>query len=86
MFIILTYDVHRKRVGKILKVCRRYLRHVQKSVFDGEITQSKLKKLKGELSDIVDTSYDSVQIYVFESVRFAHRECLGQVTVIDGLL
>ena len=84
--MILTYDVHSKRVGKVLKACRRYLRHVQKSVFDGEITRAKLEKLKRELGDVIDDSYDSVQIYVFDSVMFAHREGIGQVTIVDGIL
>lgn len=34
MFIILSYDINKKRVGKILKICRKYLVHVQKSVFE----------------------------------------------------
>lgn len=34
MYIILTYDVGSKRVEKVLKICRKYLVHVQKSVFE----------------------------------------------------
>ena len=49
MFVILTYDVNQKRVKKALSVCRRYLIRVQRSVFEGHITEMKLKKLKREL-------------------------------------
>lgn len=49
MFVILVYDVKTKRNNKILKICRKYLRHVQKSVFEGNLTEAKLKRLKNEL-------------------------------------
>lgn len=48
MYVVLTYDVNEKRVQKAMKVCRKYLVHVQKSVFEGNITEAKLKKLKKE--------------------------------------
>ena len=46
MFVILTYDVNKKRVNKIKKICKKYLVHVQNSVFEGNITDSRLNKLK----------------------------------------
>ena len=49
MFVIVTYDVNVKRNNKVLKICRKYLVHVQKSVFEGNITEAKLGKLKSEL-------------------------------------
>ena len=53
MFVILTYDVNAKRDGKVMKACRRYLTHEQKSVFEGVITQAKLRKLKDELKKLI---------------------------------
>ena len=50
MFIILTYDVNKNRVNKVHKICLKYLIHIQKSVFEGMITQAKLDKLKKELA------------------------------------
>lgn len=41
MFVILVYDINIKRNKKVLKICRRYLNHVQKSVFEGVITEAK---------------------------------------------
>ena len=49
MFVIVVYDINRKRVGRALKICRNYLDHVQKSVFEGNITEGQLKQLKNEL-------------------------------------
>src|SRR5690606_1951687 len=45
MYVILVYDVDQKRVGKMLKLCRRYLHWIQNSVFEGGITEVKLKEL-----------------------------------------
>ena len=49
MFIILVYDINKKRVAKIHNICRKYIYPVQRSVFEGEITQKQLKKLMEEL-------------------------------------
>lgn len=69
MFIILTYDVNSKRVGKVMKCCKRYLYRVQNSVFEGYLTETKLKKLKKELVHLIDSSYDSIRIYEFNYVN-----------------
>jgi CRISPR-associated protein Cas2 len=45
MYVILVYDVNEKRVAKMLKLCRRYLNWIQNSVFEGEISEVKLKEL-----------------------------------------
>ena len=62
MFVILVYDVDQKRVAKVLKKCREYLFWVQNSVFEGELTEMKLRQLKRELKAIIDDEYDSVII------------------------
>ncbi|HPO28372.1 MAG TPA: CRISPR-associated endonuclease Cas2, partial [Petrotogaceae bacterium] len=35
----MTYDIGEKRVSKVHKITKRYLNWVQRSVFEGEITQ-----------------------------------------------
>lgn len=37
MFVVLTYDISGPHIQKVLKICRRYLIHVQNSVFEGTI-------------------------------------------------
>ncbi len=49
MYVILTYDVKEVRVSKAMKICRKYLTHVQRSVFEGWLTESTLKRLKRDL-------------------------------------
>ena len=45
MYVILVYDFGEKRVNKMLKLCRKYLNWIQNSVFEGEISEAKLKEL-----------------------------------------
>ncbi|OFI05275.1 CRISPR-associated endoribonuclease Cas2 [Clostridium acetireducens DSM 10703] len=77
MFVILVYDFEQKRVGRALKTCRKYLTWVQNSVFEGEIGEANLKKLKMELNKLMDKSTDSVIIYSFQSTKYSKREVLG---------
>lgn len=86
MFVILSYDINQKRVGKVLKICRKYLAHVHKSVFEGKLTESQLKRLKGELGNVIDTDTDSICIYKFESVKYADKEQIGVVEQISNII
>ncbi len=77
MHVIMVYDINAKRVKKALKICRRYLFHVQKSVFEGNITEAQLNRLKNELTKIIDVQSDSVIIYKLESVKYVKKEQVG---------
>lgn len=77
MFIILVYDIGQERVAKILKTCRKYLYWVQNSVFEGEITQANLVKLKAELNRKIHKDKDSVIIYSFRTTKYSSIEILG---------
>ena len=51
MYIILVYDINLDGTGNkvlrhVFKICKRYLTHVQNSVFEGELTQAQLNKLE----------------------------------------
>lgn len=77
MFVILVYDVNQKRVGKVLKIARKYLNWVQNSVLEGEITETNLKKLKKELILIMNTEEDSAILYQLRSTKYSSREIIG---------
>lgn len=78
MFVILCYDINQKRVGKVMKICKKYLVHVQKSVFEGNITEAKLCKLQKELKHVIYTDEDSIILYRLDSVRYARKEQVGR--------
>ena len=77
MFVILTYDVKQKRQSKMRKTCKKYLYHVQKSVFEGYLTENQLMMLKDELFSIVDPDADSVCIYKVPYYRNLIKDELG---------
>lgn len=77
MYVILVYDVNEKRVAKALKVCRKYLYWIQNSVFEGEITEAKLEKLKYDLKKVIKEAEDSVIIYKFKNERYTERQTMG---------
>lgn len=78
MYYILTYDIASpKRLPKALKLCRRYLNHVQYSVFEGELTNLQMDKLKNELKSIIDKTEDSVLIYQARTPEVVERIILG---------
>lgn len=77
MYIILVYDIGEKRVGKMLKLCRRYLNWIQNSVFEGEITEVKLKELKSEAKKIMKEGEDSVIIFKSREARWLEKEIIG---------
>lgn len=78
-FTMLSYDIKVKRVSKAKKICRKYLNHVQKSVFDGAITEGQLKRLKNELQQLVVPEEDTVCIYYLASSKYAGKEQIGTV-------
>lgn len=78
MYCILVYDIGEKRVGKMLKLCRRYLNWIQNSVFEGEITDLKLKKLKHEAKQIMDVQTDSLIIFTSRQQSWLKKEVVGK--------
>jgi len=71
-YAFLMYDVGEKRVNKVFKICKKYLKHHQNSVFRGNITPSKLIAIEEEISKIINKEEDFITIikmqnsYVFE--------------------
>ena len=77
MYIILAYDVNQKRVAKVNRICKKYLRPVQKSVFEGTITDKKFRMLQNELKKNIDTGVDSICAYQFDSMKYAYKLQIG---------
>jgi CRISPR-associated protein Cas2 len=77
MYVILVYDIGEKRVVRMLKLCRRYLNWIQKSVFEGEITPVKLKELKHQAKKIMKETEDSIIIFSSRDERWLDKEIIG---------
>lgn len=78
MYVLLVYDIGEKRVAKALKTCRCYLNWVQNSVFEGEITEGKLKELLGRLKEIIKKKEDSILVYRFSYEGAFKKEVIGR--------
>mgnify|MGYP002626506690 CR=1 FL=1 len=79
MFVILVYDVNKKRVSKVMKTCRKYLTRVQNSVFEGNITEKRLSLLKNDIKKIIVPEQDTVSVYTLESIRYVRKDGIGMV-------
>jgi CRISPR-associated protein Cas2 len=78
MYVILVYDVGQKRVGKMLKLCRKYLNWIQNSVFEGEITEVKLEELKFAARTIMDAETDSIIVFRTRQEKWLDKEVIGK--------
>ena len=78
MYAILVYDMGEKRVGKMLKLCRQYLTWIQNSVFEGEITEVKLKELILRAGAIMEKDEDSLIIFKSREERWLEKQIVGK--------
>lgn len=83
-YVFLFYDiadefseVGKYRVTKVFKICKRYLKHFQKSVFRGNLTPSKQIKLAEELKKVIDEKIDFICIVRMENSGFFDETILG---------
>jgi CRISPR-associated protein Cas2 len=77
MHVIIVYDVGVDRVGRVCNFLRTYLTRIQNSVFEGDITEARLARLKAGLEKIIETEHDSILIWVLRDARWADRQVMG---------
>lgn len=77
MYVIAMYDVGEKRVGKMLKLFRRYLNWIQNSVFEGEITEVKLLELKNKALILMEEKTDSLIVFKTRQEKWLEKEIVG---------
>lgn len=87
MYVILVYDCGEKRVAKMLKLCRKYLNWIQNSVFEGEISEVKLKELKYLALQIMDIEEDSIIVFSSRQHTWLDKEVIGkELSDVDNFL
>lgn len=84
MYIILVYDISgeengQKVLNKIFKICKKYLTHIQNSVFEGNLSASQLIRLNYELKDIVRDDLDSVIVFKSRNEKWLQKEMWGML-------
>ena len=65
MYVILVYDIKMDDEGSKIwrntfKICKRYLIHIQNSVFEGDLTKVQIASLQMELKKYIRKDKDSV--------------------------
>ncbi|MCF2679637.1 CRISPR-associated endonuclease Cas2 [Faecalicatena contorta] len=83
MYVVLVYDICKdengqKRWSHVFKICKKYLSHIQNSVFEGKISKVQLVKLQQELKPYVDKELDSVIIFKSRHERWLDKEFWGK--------
>ncbi len=69
MLILITYDVNtvdaegRRRLRQVAKTCIAHGQRVQNSVFECSLDAAQLRRLKGELTALIDPEKDSLRFY-----------------------
>lgn len=77
VYVVAVYDVDADRTRLFLKLLRRYLTHVQNSVFEGELTEGDLEEVKQQLESMLETG-ESVIIYRMSSETYVSRTVYGE--------
>lgn len=78
MYVICTYDVNEKKCSKVMKILRKYLFHIQKSVFEGTLIPKKFKDLQEELKQVV-CSDDSILFFVSYNDKQIYKMSINEV-------
>ena len=94
MYVILVYDINledkegQKVLRRVFKACKKYLIHIQNSVFEGELLESQALKLKSELNRWIREDKDSVIFFKSRSQRWLEKEFWGKIEddVTDNFL
>lgn len=83
MYVILVYDIKSDEDGqgvlnRTFKTCKKYLSHIQNSVFEGELAESQIIKLKYELDGIIRKDKDSVILFKSRNKRWLNKDMWGK--------
>lgn len=83
MYIILVYDIMmdekgKKILPKVYKLCKRYLSHIQNSVFEGELTEAQILTLEKELKRLIRQDVDSLIVFKARNERWLEKEFWGK--------
>lgn len=71
----------------MLKLCRRYLNWIQNSVFEGELTEVKLKELLHEAEGIMNKEKDSIILFKSRQEKWLDKIVVGkEKNELDNLI
>ena len=77
VYLVIVYDIEVERVNKVCKFLRRYLNWIQNSVFEGEVSESKLERVKTGLKEIINKNTDSILLFIFQNPKNVTKQIIG---------
>ena len=83
VYVIAVYDVQADRTRLFLNYLRRFLVHVQNSVFEGEVTEGELKRMRNGLEDLLEPG-ESTIIYTVSAEDYVDRTVFGEDPTEDS--
>lgn len=83
MYVILVYgivvdDEGKKILPKVFKCCKKYLSHIQNSVFEGDMTPSQMMALRMELQKWIRKDKDSLIVFSSRDQKWLQKEFWGK--------
>lgn len=81
MYCILIYDISDDKNGAkvmrcVFKICKSYMMHIQKSIFEGELSNSQYIELKNKLKVFLRDDLDSCIIFSSENPQWLKKDFL----------
>jgi CRISPR-associated protein Cas2 len=89
MFVVIAYDVNtltregRRRLRKVAKLCEGVGQRVQYSVFECQMTEMQLEKVRQRIDKVVVPEEDNLRIYHIRGNREECVETFGRDGYID---
>lgn len=77
VYVVVVYDMRADRTHLLLKFLRRYLVHVQNSVFEGKVTEGDLERIRHGIGERLDPG-ESVIVYELSSEKLVNRTVFGE--------
>lgn len=77
MYVIVVYDTAVERNARILRTCRKYLHHVQRSVFEGNLSEAQIHRFRAEVQQVINVDYDHVLVYTLPPGADPRRQVWG---------
>ena len=84
MMVLISYDVStvsaagKTRLRKVAKECQNHAQRVQNSVFEGEISEVRLKELLSSAKKFIDESEDSIIVFKGPNHSSLEKEIVGK--------
>jgi len=89
MLVLVAYDVNtedsagKKRLRKVAKICVSKGSRVQNSVFECLLDEGQYRKMKSDLSAVIDSEKDNLRFYRLGNSYEMKIETLGRCTSFD---